>query len=162
MLFLISSWCLLPDWMQRALLLIPAKYTFHLSSSLSRTFSFSFGSAAPQFPSLPCHFAFSCVFWLVTVTLHPQTLPWEISLLLLLPLPWSCTSQVTGFSSKRKPLCKGSGLVCYLSECYFHSHAVFYLRWWMIPTFHTQRWLSEESKQINKSSNEYSRVFIQT
>lgn len=157
MLVLISSWRLLPNRMQRALLSIPTKYTFHLSSSLTSTFSFSFGSAAPQFPSLPCHFAFSCVFWLITVTPHPKAC--REKSVSSSPRPHPSPPHLRSLISRRKGnlSAKAPGLVCCLSECYFHSLAVFYWGWGMIPTFHTQRWLVW-GKQTNRSSNKYSRA----
>lgn len=68
---------------------------------------FWFGSTAVPQSALPlciqlCFLANNC-------HTTSQSLPWEISLLLPSPPSWSSTSQVTDFSSKRKPLCKGSG-----------------------------------------------------
>lgn len=120
-----------------ALFSVPVKYTFHLSSSLTSTFSFSFGSAALQSPSLPCHFAFSCDFWLITVTQHPKACRKKSVSSSPHPCPSpphfrSLISHLKGNLST-----KALSLVCYLSEC-FHSLAVFHYGWWMIPTFHSQ------------------------
>lgn len=153
-----------------ALLLILGKYTCHLSSSLNSTFSFSFGSAAPRLPSL--HFAFSCVFWVITVTPHPKSLLWETAP----SSPWSycgppCPRSLISHL-KGKLSAKALGLACCLSENYFHSVALFYCIWWMVPTFYTQGLLvwgkrtgaviNTELESLFKSRIRFPEVFAST
>lgn len=140
----------MPNQVQHALLLIWTKYMFHFSSLLTSTFAFSFGSAAWQCLSLSYHFAFSCALWVTLVTLN--SLPWET---LISHIPghkffiWTETSL-------QKPQVWPAGCLSWLAGCHFHSLAVLYWRWWMIPTFCTQRRLDWEKQP--GTVKKYSRV----
>lgn len=155
-LLLVSPWFLLPNGMLHVVLSIPAKYTFHLSSSLNSTFSFSFGSAAPWLPSLPCHFAFSCVFWVITVTPLPKRLLWGAAH----SSAWSCCSPpcprslISHLKGKLSAKALGFGLLPIWMLFPFNCSVLFGMMY--DPYFSYPRIIS--LRKTNRSNNKYSRT----